>query len=167
MPMEDFSRYSAVKVWPAEVCSGSTTGVVSVTVELWADLDGGGVATPQLSPGGGTYAAYVEVALTTPTAGAAIHYTLDGSDPRLVGGGVNPDATQLDGGTIVRGKARSIAIVAAPRRVEHHRPCGVGFGAAVGEHGLDELVLGDRLAELLPALCEQVNQFLVDNGFPK
>lgn len=30
-----------------------------------------------------------------------IYYTTDGSDPRLVGGGVNPDATALNGGTII------------------------------------------------------------------
>lgn len=39
------------------------------------------VATPTLSPAGGTYTGSVKVSMTTSTAGAAIRYTLDGKDP--------------------------------------------------------------------------------------
>jgi len=45
---------------------------------------GGGpatVATPTFSPGGGTYATTQTVAIASATAGAAIHYTVDGSTP--------------------------------------------------------------------------------------
>ncbi len=43
--------------------------------------DPGTVARPVLSPGPGSYAASVQVAITTSTMGAVIHYTLDGSTP--------------------------------------------------------------------------------------
>ena len=39
------------------------------------------VATPTISPNGGSYSNSIQVTLSTSTAGAALHYTLDGSDP--------------------------------------------------------------------------------------
>ncbi len=39
------------------------------------------VATPRFSPLGGTYASAQNVAITCPTTGAAIYYTIDGSEP--------------------------------------------------------------------------------------
>lgn len=39
------------------------------------------VSTPNLNPGGGSFTAPVEVAITSVTDGAAIYYTLDGSEP--------------------------------------------------------------------------------------
>jgi hypothetical protein len=42
---------------------------------------GGKVATPTFSPAAGTYAGAVDVAIATATAGATLHYTLDGSTP--------------------------------------------------------------------------------------
>ncbi|MES2707465.1 MAG: lamin tail domain-containing protein [Verrucomicrobiota bacterium] len=49
------------------------------------------VNAPEMSQHGGTVDAGAEILLTGP-AGAAIYYTLDGSDPRLPGGAVNPAA---------------------------------------------------------------------------
>lgn len=50
------------------------------------------VATPTLTPGGGTYPAFQTVTVSCPTAGAAIHYTTTGlepteSDPVIASGG--------------------------------------------------------------------------------
>ena len=41
-----------------------------------------------------------------------------------------------------------LAVVTSPGGVEHHAAGGVGLGAAVGEHRLDQLMLGDGPAEL-------------------
>ena len=41
----------------------------------------GQVATPTLTPNGGTFGAFVDAALSTPTNGATIRFTTDGSDP--------------------------------------------------------------------------------------
>src|SRR5262249_35601036 len=56
-----------------------------------------------------------------------------------------------------------LAGVALPRGIEHDALCGVGLGLAVGQHALDELELGDLLAELLaPA---GIVHALVDQAF--
>ncbi len=46
------------------------------------------VRTPVISPAGGTYTASCQVILSTPTEGAQIYYTLDGSEPSLINGKV-------------------------------------------------------------------------------
>jgi hypothetical protein len=54
-------------------------------LHLWRnDRSGAGdptVATPTITPPGGTFEGAVEVTLSTSTLGAALHYTLDGDDP--------------------------------------------------------------------------------------
>src|SRR5690242_2591052 len=43
-----------------------------------------------------------------------------------------------------------LALLAPARGVQNHAARGIGLGPAVGEHGLDQLELGDGLAELTP-----------------
>ena len=64
----------------------------------------GTVATPSLSPGGGSYTAVQSVSLSTATAGAAILYTLDGSTP-TAGYGTVYNGVPLAVGTTVTIKA--------------------------------------------------------------
>jgi hypothetical protein len=58
----------------------SDSDVVSFTYII--DLSAEEVAAPTASPGSGTYEATVSVSLSTATPGAAIYYTIDGSDPK-------------------------------------------------------------------------------------
>jgi hypothetical protein len=54
----------------------SASGVASAAYTIQAQ-----VATPSISPAGGTYANPVTVTITDATAGATVHYTTDGSAP--------------------------------------------------------------------------------------
>ncbi len=61
------------------------------------------VETPQFSQRGGQVATGFDLFLTAPT--GDVYYTLDGSDPRLIGGAINPNAilfnTGIDTGTLI------------------------------------------------------------------
>lgn len=61
------------------------------------------VDAPQFSQRGGQVAVGFDLFLTAPT--GDVYYTIDGSDPRLVGGGINPNAilfdTGVDTGTLI------------------------------------------------------------------
>ncbi|MGI9243356.1 MAG: CotH kinase family protein, partial [Verrucomicrobiales bacterium] len=54
---------------------------------------------PVFAQHGGPVPSDFNLAITT--AAGDIYYTTDGSDPRMVGGGINPGATRINGGTIV------------------------------------------------------------------
>jgi hypothetical protein len=79
------------------------------------------VKDPQFAPNGGTYAGYIDVTITTATAGAKIYYTLDGSTPDIT-------STEVSNGGIVTISAsctlKSIAVLAgyAPSHVSSSPP---------------------------------------------
>jgi CotH kinase protein/Chitobiase/beta-hexosaminidase C-terminal domain len=67
------------------------------------------VALPEWSLMPGVYSAPVRLSLGSPTAGAALRYTLDGSDPRVAGPGVKEfsSALELSATTVVKAAAVS------------------------------------------------------------
>jgi hypothetical protein len=73
----DFSGHIKINITPSSgnaVTSGIFFGGGSGTTQQT-------VATPTISPAGGTYSTAQNVTITTATAGAEIRYTLDGTDP--------------------------------------------------------------------------------------
>lgn len=61
----------------------SEPGDISAQERPPASAGGTSVAPPTFEPNGGTFSGSQQVALSTATASAVIHYTLDGSDPTL------------------------------------------------------------------------------------
>ena len=55
---------------------------------------------PGIRPFGGTLVTGQSVSVTRPGRDGEIYYTVDGSDPRLVGGGINPTASTENPGTV-------------------------------------------------------------------
>jgi len=62
------------KAFAADMTRSATTSGLYI-------IDAGAVDAPRFSPGGGTYPTQREVAITSETPGAVIHYRLDGIDP--------------------------------------------------------------------------------------
>lgn len=73
--------------WEAEV--SHLAGWLMARVD-W--IDNQLVTAPSLGPDPGSVSVGSQVVLTSPQPGAEIYYTLDGSDPRLDGGGLSPNA---------------------------------------------------------------------------
>ena len=55
------------------------------------------LAAPVFSQFGGNFAGGFNLSITNPNSGGTIYYTLDGSDPRVLGGGLNPTAKTYSG----------------------------------------------------------------------
>lgn len=83
------SSYGSVYAAPVHLASSAPLKAVAYLAG-WADSEvvtatytvTGTVGAPTFSPGGGTYPAAVSVSISSATAGAAIRYTVDGSEPR-------------------------------------------------------------------------------------
>lgn len=76
--------------------------------ERVAFMDGNFVEAPTLSATGGRIAPGFSVTLSGPP-GATVYYTLDGTDPRLPGGNVNPRALVATGPIVLNQTARVFA----------------------------------------------------------
>ena len=74
----------------------------NVQPQLYPDLD-----APTLTPHGGSVRAIQQVILSHQS-GATIYYTLDGSDPRLAGGVLNPSAVMYQGPFTLPGTTCSV-----------------------------------------------------------
>ena len=64
-------------------------------VGLWPDTE-----APQLSRHGGPVQSGFEVTIANPNPAGDLYYTLDGTDPRMIGGDVSPDAIAYSGESI-------------------------------------------------------------------
>ena len=60
------------------------------------------VSAPTFNPAGGTYTSAQSVTITSPTSGAAIRYTIDGSTPTSATGIVYSGAVQIAGSTTLK-----------------------------------------------------------------
>ena len=94
-----------------------------------------GIQAPELNQFGGKVAANFPITLSHANPSGVIYYTLDGTDPRLVGGGLSPMAipyTQsilVDGNVFVRARVFSGATWSA--RVDAHFTSDVNFDALI------------------------------------
>ncbi|OME00095.1 hypothetical protein BSK54_17870 [Paenibacillus odorifer] len=91
-------RTIAVKEGMENSFAAPFTYVISGVVDMKT------VSAPQADPAGGTYTGQVAVKLTTATAGASIHYTLDGTVPTAT--------SELYSGVIYVGKSKTIKAIA-------------------------------------------------------
>jgi hypothetical protein len=73
--------------------------------------------TPVFTPGEGTYANAQNVTITTPTAGATIHYTIDGSDPTTTTGTVYSGPVAISENTTLKAIAFKAGIPDSEIRV--------------------------------------------------
>jgi hypothetical protein len=66
------------------------------------------IDAPVLNQHGGAVSAGFQLTVANPNESGTVYYTLDGSDPRLPGGGVAPGAVVYDGSSIALNEARLI-----------------------------------------------------------
>jgi hypothetical protein len=90
--------------WAAEVSHFANW---LITRAHW--MDDQMIRRPSLSPAAGNVQPNTVVTLTSNQSGAAIYYTLDGSDPRASGGGISPTAILYTGPFVVSQTTQVIA----------------------------------------------------------
>ncbi|MCC6234601.1 MAG: chitobiase/beta-hexosaminidase C-terminal domain-containing protein, partial [Verrucomicrobiales bacterium] len=90
--------YLSPSAWAQRRDSVANSWLPQRSAAFLAELRGAGLqprlATPTLLPAGGLVSAGTAVRFST-TSGATVYYTVDGSDPRLPGGGVSPTAREF------------------------------------------------------------------------
>ena len=96
------------------------------------------VATPVLSPGGGTYTSAQDVSITCATPGATIHYTTDGTEPTESSPQVAPGSTiRVDRTLVLEAKAWKTDARPSDTAAEAYMLLqGRGAVAAGGDHSL-------------------------------
>jgi hypothetical protein len=115
---------SAVYTGPISLAAGTTTTIRAFAVltgntdsavnsATYIIKDGGQAAAPTFAPPGGTYSTAQDVTITSTTAGATIHYTLDGNDPNA-GSPVYSAPIPLSSTTTVKAIALATGFTASP-----------------------------------------------------
>lgn len=90
-------------------------------------MDANFLAPPVLSPRDGTmgYGDSVGLTASTKESGTTVYYTLDGTDPRLPGGGVSPSALRASNTAFI-GLTNNVTILARNWNPSHHNLTGPG-----------------------------------------
>ncbi|MBE7504329.1 MAG: lamin tail domain-containing protein [Verrucomicrobiales bacterium] len=114
-----------VQRWPGHAPRGGSYAGEVRLLKTWLSnrvdfIDTNFLAKPRLGQPAGPIVPGAQVTLSGP-AGADLFYTLDGSDPRLPGGGVSPSALSYSGPVTVEGNAR---LVARARKLTHRNLTG-------------------------------------------
>lgn len=93
---------------------------------MWSHLnfmDTNFLARPTFNRRGGMITAPTELTMAAPTNAATIYYTLDGTDPRMTGGGVLPSAILYTGPISI---ATNAHVIARSRNLNHRNLTGPG-----------------------------------------
>jgi hypothetical protein len=149
-----------------------TAGPNAVVSGLFFDPPAAGpstVATPSISPDGGAFSGPASVSLSTATAGAVIHYTLDGTEPSLdsplyatpliVSGSVTVKAKAFESGMTESATATaafsSTALLSGQAQALFVRTDPNTQGNWKGAYGVDgHLVVGDSAPASYPAYAQ-------------
>ncbi|MEC7776582.1 MAG: lamin tail domain-containing protein, partial [Planctomycetota bacterium] len=97
------------------------------------------VEPPILSRHGGVFEPGFRLGLTAPA--GSVYYTLDGTDPRLEGGAVSPDA-------LLAGGAASVELLASPSPATWFVPSGPDLGLSWTLPDFDDAAWGDGMSAL-------------------
>ncbi len=113
---------------------------------------------PLFSQFGGNYAGGFMLSMTNPNTGGTILYTLDGSDPRLVGGGQNADAKTYTGPFLLSGnvavKARYLSPGGEWSALEEAPFLQTSIGLYPGDFNRDGSLSAADLPAMLSALTD-------------
>lgn len=118
--------------------------ILAVVVILAFQQDAGRVASPRFDPPPGVIDGPVEVSMYTTTEGAAVHYTLDGSEPTRNSEVYQEEPVTIEPGTVIR--ARAFRAGWTPSEVVE-----AAWVAPAGEQGEDAAPPTEPTLEAVPA----------------